>query len=521
MLPLAAAAALALAAAALPGALAGGDTVTVTLTSDLLSPPIDGAFASFSLEVNEALQYLGTPAAPNLPFAALCNALRSASGSERGPSIRIGGGSADASLWWEQPGPLPPNQTYAITPLDIAAYAAALPRFNGRVVLDTNFFLQDNATWGAAHVAALARLWPAGFSAGWIEGVEIGNEVDAYHDSGFRPHEWGERDYEAEFGAHAAALEAAGLPYGLVQGATYCCDNPDYTSTFANFTARFAPLLASVSWHHYSLHGCSGGSSQPVSIYDLLADAASAGAAAFLAPLAAAAAAAGVAFRVGEGNSVSCGGRANVSDVFAAALYSLDVQLESAAAGVRQWNWHGGPGAAYAPVSFARPPAPPGAPDVRPLYYGMWAFAAATARRARIARAGVAASNPLIKGWALQQSPVEWTLVAIHKDPNATQGASVRVAPPAGEAVAGAGGQLARLAAPSALSRYGVSFAGQTFDGSSDGAPVGQRVTEAVPVQAGGALEFFLPPASAALLTFTTTAAAAADAAGASGRPGQ
>ena len=500
----AACAALALAAAlSLPLALAD-DAVTVALASGgPLSPPIPGTFASFSIEVNNAVQYLGTPEAPNLPFAALCNVLRGASGSARGPSIRIGGGSSDSSLWWAQPGPLPPNQTYAITPADIAAYAAALPRFNGSTVLGTNFFRQGNASWGAAHVAAIGRLW------GWqaVEGIEVGNEVDAYHDSGIRPHAWGERDYEDELAPHVAALQAAGMPRGLIQGATYCCDNPDYTSHFKNYTARFAPLLASVSWHHYSLHGCAGGSGPPGSVYSLLADAASAGAAAFLAPLAATAAAAGLPFRVGEGNSVNCGGRLNVSDVFAAALYALDVQLASAAVGVAQWNWHGGPGSAYAPVSFARPPAAPGAPDVRPLFYGMWAFAAATARGARVAQAAVASSNPLIKVWVLQAAPQQWTLVAIHKDANATAPASVRVAPPPGLAVAGAGGTLARLAAPSVRARYGVSFAGQTFDGSADGLPVGQRVTEAVPVQAGGGMVFVLPPASAALLTFATAPA--------------
>ena len=67
-------------------------------------------------------------AAPNLPFIALLTVLRSASSLQpRGPSIRIGGNSADASVWWDgNPLPLPPNQTYAITRADLQAYAAAL-----------------------------------------------------------------------------------------------------------------------------------------------------------------------------------------------------------------------------------------------------------------------------------------------------------------------------------------------------------------------------------------------------------
>jgi hypothetical protein len=244
-----------------------------------------------------------------------------------------------------------------------------------------------------------------------------------------------------------------------------------------------------------------------VTVWALLSDAAgAAGTGALFQPLVAAARAQGIAFRIGEGNTVSCGGRANVSDVFAAALYALDVQAGLAALGVAGWNWHGGPGAHYAPVSFARPPAPPGPPDVRPLFYGMWAFAAASRGGARIARAGVAASNGLIKVWALRAPALPrapWTLLVIHKDANATGAARVSLAAPPGLAFGSGGGTLTRLLAPSVLARYGVSFAGQTLDGSADGVPVGERVTEAVAVQAG-ALGFEVPPASAALVTFYT-----------------
>jgi hypothetical protein len=472
------------------------DAVAVSLSTTLTSGPIAPTFASFSIEINNALQYFGTAAAPNFPFITLCNVLRNASGGA-GPSVRIGGGSADASLWWTAGPPLPPSQTYAITPVDIAAYAAALPLFDGRAVIDTSMFLANNVTWGAAHIAAVARLM--GFDR--VEGVEIGNEVDSYHDSGERPHAWAEPDYETEFAAHAAALEAAGMPRGRVQGATYCCDNPSYVNAFAGYVARFKGVLASISWHHYALHQ---NSNATITAEALLSEESTSGAADFLQPLAATAHAAGIPFRVGEGNSVNDGGRANVSDVFAAALFALDVQMATAAAGVDQWNWHGGPGSLYAPISFARRPAPPGPPDVRPLYYGMWAFASASRGGARLVAATVNTSNPLIKVWALQQSPTELTVLVIHKDAAAAAPARVSVAPPPGHAVSAAGGALARLIAPSVLSRYGVTFAGQTFDGSTDGFPVGARVTEPVAVSATGELAFALAPASAALLTFST-----------------
>ena len=201
---------------------------------------------------------------------------------------------------------------------------------------------------------------------------------------------------------------------------------------------------------------------------------------------------------MGEGNSVSCGGRRNVSDVFGAALYALDVQMHLALVGAAQWNWHGGPGAAYAPVSFARTPGAPGPPDVRPLFYGMWAFATATANGSSILEAAVSSSNPLIKAWALR-SPSGYSVLCIHKDPAAAGSARVAVTMPPG--IPAREALLARLVAPSVTAPYGVTFAGQTFDSSVDGLPLGQRVRERVPVDASGEMAFTLAPASAAILS--------------------
>ena len=479
-------------------AAAAVDTATIQLSSTPLSPPISPVFASFSLEISSALQYLGTAGSLNLPFINLCNVLRNVS-SGRGPSIRIGGNSADSSVYWDSASPLPANQTYAITSADILAYAAAFPMFDGYAVIDTSMFLQDSVAWPVAHISAVRDLW--GFER--VEGIEIGNEVEIYHDSGMRPRNWTFASYQREFTQHTAALrQQAGMPNGLIQGAVFCCNNSDYNAAFANYTRTFAAqgLLASVSYHHYSIGGCGGKPPPPMT--DLLADQAAAGAAAFLLPFVTAAREAGVAFRVGEGNSVSCGGKPNISDVFGAALYSLDVMAHLAAIGAQQWNWHGGPGASYAPISFARHGAP-GPPDVRPLFYGMWAFATATAKGSAILAAAVSSSNPLIKLWGLAGPGGAFRVLAIHKDFQAATGATVSVRLPPGLAAGSGGGRLARLLAPSVFSHYNVTFAGQTFDGSADGLPLGAPQWEHVPLQADGSLLFELPLASAAILTFT------------------
>lgn len=107
------------------------------------------------------------PAPPNPTFVRLMNILREVNGAA-GPQLRIGGNSAETSVYWPGSEPLPPNQTYAIKPADLQSYAAALPLWNGSAVIDTSMFVQDNATWAVAHVAAVSEYL------GWdrVDGIE-------------------------------------------------------------------------------------------------------------------------------------------------------------------------------------------------------------------------------------------------------------------------------------------------------------------------------------------------------------
>ena len=482
------------------GCAAAADTVTVTVGGAALplALPLPGNFASLSMEVPDALKFFGPASSPNAAFANLMNMLRNVSGGA-GPSIRIGGNSADTSLWWERPSqPLPPNQTYAITRVDLLAYAAALPLWAGRAVLDTNFYLQDDVTRVSDHVTSVGEF------IGWdlVEGVEVGNEVEIYHDSGYRPQSWSEADYEREFVAHVAAAEAAGMPPGRIQGAVFCCNNTSYNAAFPAYASRYggAGKLASLSYHHYAVGGCEG---KVVTLEMLLADGASAGSAAFLTPFAAASRAAGLPFRVGEGNSASCGGRDGVSNVFGSALWALDTLLALAEVGVSQFNFHGGPkqGDHYTAISFPDLPNST-TPAVRPLFYGMLAATVATANGSSAWAAGVDSTNSLIKAHALRDAAgTTLRVVVVHKDLAAAAAADVSVLPAAGAAAAPPTATLLRLLAAgnNATARFGVSFAGQTFDGSTDGLPLGERVAESVPL-VGGRYAFSLPPRSAAIL---------------------
>jgi hypothetical protein len=52
----------------------------------------------------------------------------------------------------------------------------------------------------------------------------------------------------------------------------------------------------------------------------------------------------------GEGNALSCGGKEEISDSFAAALWMLDNLFEAAFLGVHQSNIHADPTHNYSPV---------------------------------------------------------------------------------------------------------------------------------------------------------------------------
>lgn len=473
------------------------DSIHVELSETPISQAIPPNFASFSIEISDCLAYLGQPDRLSRPWINLMNLLRSATG-ERGPSIRIGGNSADTSLWWASQAPLPPNQTYAITHVDLETYQSALPQWNGYAVVDTSLFLQDNVSWAVAHVAAVDRYL------GWqrVEGVEIGNEPEGYNGrEGYRPRSWTPQDYEQEFYAHVLAMQGAGMPTGRVQGAVFGGNDKAFNAEFANYTSTFARLgvLASVSRHYYSLDGC-GGKAAPT-LAQLLDNGASAGAAVFLAPYAAAAATAGIPFRVGEGNSVNCGGAKGVSDVFGAALYALDVMLHLAALNASQWNWHGGPHNVYSPINVVPPSL---VPIVKPLFYGIWAMTVASANHSRLMACSVTSSNPLVKVWALaEQTGTRATrVVIIHKDANATGPAAVSITPaagqPRGRGTDIAPARLVRLTAPRVTDSHGVTFGGLSFDGTEDGVPAGAPDVEPVPFS-DGVYSFSVPPGTAAI----------------------
>jgi len=463
------------------------------------TPPTRRPFASnyvgFSIEVPSAADMIGKAPQPiRTPFATLVKQLHHS--DKQDPTlIRVGGNSADESVWNPDGQRLPPQYhvEYNITQLDLASYRRFGDALGGTAafVLDLSFIRGDDPSWPAAQVAAI------GAGIGWdhIHAVSIGNEIDLFARIGLRPENYTYDESKAEWELYAKALYAAGLPASSIRGATWCCFGETFdAAAFGDLAASFRDQLLDMSYHRYPLSHCDGHST---TLADLLQAHASTGQAAMMQPFADAAHAAGLPFVIGESNSVACGGQDEVSNVLGASLWAVDYLLAMSTTGARTVNFHGGPRGYYAAIQFSSS-APGTPPTVQPLFYAMRVIAEVTANSSQmLALETVESSNPQVRVWALAQGDAQ-VFVVVHKDPGAAGAAAVSAS--RSDSGGQAQGRLAVLSAPGGVTaKDGLSWAGQTWDGSQDGMPLGQRSTSAVPGDAG-TYTFQVDPGTVAVL---------------------
>jgi hypothetical protein len=313
-------------------------------------------------------------------------------------------------------------------------------------------------------------MWPR------IEAIEIGNEIDTYakNHPRYRGNAYVYDKYVPEHAAYIAKLRAVGMPAHKVQGAVY----ESYSTTFQKdvglYLTRFAAELRSFCYHVYAVGGCNKGATATVA--ELLSDERwLPNGTLRLAPYIAMAGAKGVPFVVGESNSVSCGGGAGVSNTFASSLWVPHFLAELSKGGVERVNIHGGPLEIYAPIRFKE-----GTLLVEPLYYGMLAFAELTANHSRWLAHTQSAAAPEFVAHATVNVNGDVKVLLIAKDlADAETGPrSVSVCLDATEPnQIGNVAKVFSLTAPSVNSTgiNKVIYAGQTFQGSHDGRPIGDR----------------------------------------------
>ena len=328
---------------------------------------------------------------------------------------------------------------------------------------------------------------------GSIEAFELGNEPDHYSKRKMRPDPYSVADYLQDFDKWKAALLPM-FPKGVLLagpswGATDLISN---TSNITTFLDREASSLGVLSLHFYA---GSPYANQPVDA--LLRPRSATSGPQLFSPAVAAAHSKHIPFRVTELNSFYGVGIHGQSDAFSAALWSIDTMFEYVKAGVDGVNWEADGLNFCSPFLFTRTPSGQAytftLKTATPLYYGMYFFQAATAKKSKLLAADVN-TRANLKAWATKDGEGQVRLAILNKDESAT-GKVVVEMDGAREAT------VERLTAPSYTSLNGVTFAGQTLDGSADGNFLGSKKMETIKAK-DGRFEIEMPVTSAALVTF-------------------
>jgi hypothetical protein len=385
--------------------------------------------------------------------------------------LRIGGASTD--------------QTGEPTPTTAQPFAELASDLGVRFYLGVNLGT-DNVNLAVDQAKAYVSQMPPGS----LDAIEIGNEPDQYAQNGIRSSSYGYEDYLADFNTWKTNITPV-LPTGTrLMGPSWA--GFGWWPNIKTYDSSEVDALTTFSQHYYV---ASAKAQNPADI--LLTPGAATNGPSAVAAGVATAHQYGIPFRMGEMNSLSGGGKLGISNAFESALWAIDNMFEYANVGVDGVNWHGGGGpytyfsiysAQKAGVSTFTLAA------VNPLYYGLLFFQAATGNGAHLLPVTLDTLANL-KAWATIDASSTPRLVLINKDENLTGTVDITLS---GYSHA----QIYRLTAPSYQSTSGVTFAGQTFDGSTNGAIQGAQTVESVDVS-DGVFEVSIPVTSAVLVVFT------------------
>jgi len=258
-----------------------------------------------------------------------------------GPGVlRFGGVSADTRIAWT-------DEATARPPWASGVVEAGELRELGRLAAESGWHILLTIGFGHFEPQAAAREAAAAKAAlgGWLEGIELGNEPNAYALHGLRSEPWTFVQYDEQVTAYRSAIEAAapGIPLA----------GPDTSGSSAYENWGLGEAIdqrpALLTGHHYPL-GCE---ERPApTIARLLSPQIRQREEVSLQRYVSIARQAEVPFRLDETNSVSCGGVAGISNTFASALWAVGYLSQAMSMGVGGVNLQGNPAncQGYAPL---------------------------------------------------------------------------------------------------------------------------------------------------------------------------
>jgi hypothetical protein len=342
--------------------------------------------------------------------------------------------------------------------------------------------------------ASEAQAWTSQMPSHSIDAIEIGNEPENYPGHGMRPLSYSFTDYLGDFNTWTRAILSTLPPHFGIMGPAW-----GYAPTLKNlssFEKQNKSNLIVLSQHYYPGTVC-GGVNNPIDF--LLIPGASTSGPNTVSQYVQITHSNGMLFRMGETNSISCGGQNGISNTFSSALWAIDTMFEYAKIGVDGINWHTGNGGFYSTFQFTTKTGPEGLTEyglrtVSPLYYGLLFFQEATGNRAELLPVSLTAIAN-VKIWATIDANKTVRVTIINKDERV-----------AGKVSLSLNGYheatVTRLSATSYRAMTGITIAGQTFDGSVDGRLIGNRTSELLQPTSTGTYGLNMPITSAALLKF-------------------
>ncbi|KAF3762129.1 family 79 glycoside hydrolase [Cryphonectria parasitica EP155] len=247
-----------------------------------------------------------------------------------------------------------------------------------KYIYGTSFYDQDDPLCGGCdglnETVTEAKLVYDGIGEA-LYGYEIGNEVDGWPGGSRRPINWTINVYVAQWAQYAeAVLEAIGIDEPLLQGCAFEAprhlgynETPFWNVENAVAFGMNKTLAVTVADHDYMGAACDT-TSYPTIEGNLLNHTHVTSILYYHDYLGNATAGSGIPYVLGETNSISCQGQPGISDVFAAALWSVDYVMYLASLKVERVYFHSGTSffySAWQPIEWNGTAA-----HVNPLYYG-------------------------------------------------------------------------------------------------------------------------------------------------------
>ena len=296
---------------------------------------------------------------------------------------------------------------------------------------------------------------------------QIGNEPDLFPQNGLRPRGWSFDQFAAEWKQlHDATRKR--VPQAQFAGPANA--KIEWTRSFAQ---RFQADVNLLTQHYYAL----GPASDPTMNIDRLLRSSARLQTGTIDPLTAISREMKLPWRLAETNSCYGGGKPDVSDTFASALWGVDMMFQLAASGASGVNYHGGGNGWYTPIAGSGS----SGFTARPLCYAMLMFEQAQPQQ--MLSVEMPSKDPLQKAYAMRSRDGSTRLALINKNASQSQDISLPSEFARGSALA--------LGGPALDAKSGITLGGSEVKNAA-WAPTWTTVQSS---------QITLKPASAVLIT--------------------